>query len=89
MTNRPTQDAIEGMLQDIGETCTATMYELGNNELFITEGNASDWYRLYAEMGPFLDKLTELIERSKEPEPTPVDYIPIYGVTNGRGRVIA
>lgn len=89
MTNRPTQDAIEGLLQDMGETCTNTMMELGNGELHITEANASDWHRIYAELGPVLEKIMNLVERSKEPDPCPPEYIPIYGVTNGRGRIIA
>ena len=87
--NKPTQAAIEGLLQDLGETCTGAMYELCNGELHITEANASDWYSMHAEANALLDKLMNLTERSKEPEPCPPEYIPIYGVTNGRGRIIA
>lgn len=89
MAARVSQDAIEGLLQDLGETCTGTMYELCNGELHITEANASDWYSMHAEANALLDKLMNLIERSKEPDHCPDEYIPIYGVTNGRGRVIA
>ncbi len=87
--NKPTQAAIEGLLQDLGELAAGTQYELGNGELHITEANASDWYALHRELDGVFDKLTNLVERSREPEHCPPEYIPIYGVTNGRGRIIA
>lgn len=88
--NKVSDDAIQGLLQDLGEIATGTAMELGNGELWITEANASDWYRLHAELDVVFDKLASLIERSKEPDPTPYEYErPIFGVSNGRGRIIA
>ena len=87
--NKVSDDAIQGLLQDLGELATGTSQELGNQELHITEANASDWYRLHAEIDGIYDRLVNLVERSKEPEPCPPEYIPLFGVTNGRGRVIA
>lgn len=87
--NKVSDDAIQGLLQDMGELCSGAGFNLGNAELFITEANASDWYAAYAELSGLYDKIFSLVERSAEPEPCPPEYIPLYGVTNGRGRVIA
>lgn len=88
--NKPTQAGIEGLLQDMGEVCTGTSYELSNGELFITEANASDWYAFHADLNVMFDRLQNLIDDSKLPDPTPAEYErPIFGVTNGRGRIIA
>ena len=86
---RPSEDAITNMLQDVGEACASTVHDFGNRDLFFTEANISDWRRLYADLESVMNKLDEMVERSRTPEPTPAEYIPIYGVTNGRGRVIA
>ena len=87
--NKPTDEQVVGMLEDLGKIATSSAIELGNNELFITEQNASDWYALHKQMGEVYDKLMSLVERSKEAPPCPPEYIPIYGVSNGRGRIIA
>ena len=74
MSNRPTQSSIEGLLQDMGETCTGTMFELSNGELHITEANASDWYAFHSDLSAMFDRLQNLIDDSKHPEPTPAEY---------------
>lgn len=79
MSNRPTQAGIEGLLQDMGETCTATQYELSNGELHITEDNAADWYAFHADLSAMFDRLQNLIDDSKHPEPTPVEYLEYSG----------
>jgi hypothetical protein len=74
MSNKPSQAGIEGLLQDMGEVCTGTSFELSNAELFITEANASDWYSLYADLGAMFDRLQNLIDDSRHPEHTPPEY---------------
>jgi hypothetical protein len=79
MTNRPTQASIEGLLQDMGEVCSGTSYEMTNGELHITEANAADWYALHADLSAMFDRLQNLIDDSKHPEPTPVEYLEYSG----------
>ncbi len=79
MSNRPTQAGIEGLLQDMGEVCTGTAYEMTNGELHITEDNASDWYAFHSDLSAMFDRLQNLIDDSKHPEPTPAEYLEYSG----------
>lgn len=80
MTKPITENTITGMLQDLGESAANANFGLVNHELFFTEGNIADWRTLCVEMQSVLEKLDNLIERSKQPDPVPAEYIPIYGV---------
>lgn len=89
MTHPVTENTITGMLRDLGETCTSAMWDFQNRELFFREDNIREWRQAHDAMKALLESLLTLVELSKQPEPAPPEYTaPIYGVTNGRGKII-
>lgn len=88
MTNPVTETSVTGILQDLGETCTSAMWDFQNSKLFFREDNIDDWRSLHGDMQAVLEKLTHMIERSKEADPVPPEYVPIYGVQS-RGKIVA
>lgn len=89
MHNRPSQDAIEGLYQDLGSICSEINQELGNGDLEITDDNANEWFAMHHRLFALYDELASLKRKSGPMPKVPIaEHIPIYGVTNGRGRII-